>query len=248
MKPTLESWQPRYPELRIDMLSHLHPSIAQALAANRAEVWRQVATPIHPGLYTLPLLTAKACAQLDAEVVELERWALEHELALERPNSMNQYGVILDDIGYRDALAALVEEVVRPLAAVLFPEVGGASLDHHHGFIVNYGDERDRDLGFHVDDSEVTVNLCLGAEFEGGELYFQGRRCLWHLQDPPAADELIDYPHVPGIAVVHAGKHRHGAYPLFSGERRNLILWCRSTRVRSSGPQESCPRWCGAHR
>jgi len=33
------------------------------------------------------------------------------------------------------------------LSAVFFPEVGGATLDSHHGFVVEYGIDRDVDLG-----------------------------------------------------------------------------------------------------
>jgi hypothetical protein len=35
--------------------------------------------------------------------------------------------------------------------------------------------------GFHVDDSEVTLNVCLGKQFSGGELYFRGIRCENHV-------------------------------------------------------------------
>lgn len=31
--------------------------------------------------------------------------------------------------------------------AVFFPEVGGSTLDSHHGFVVEYGKDRDVDLG-----------------------------------------------------------------------------------------------------
>jgi hypothetical protein len=31
--------------------------------------------------------------------------------------------------------------------AVFFPEVGGSTLDSHHGFVVEYGRDRDVDLG-----------------------------------------------------------------------------------------------------
>lgn len=36
-------------------------------------------------------------------------------------------------------------------------------------------------LGFHVDDSEVTLNVCLGKHFTGGELFFRGVRCEKHV-------------------------------------------------------------------
>ncbi len=31
--------------------------------------------------------------------------------------------------------------------AVFFPEVGGSTLDSHHGFVAEYGKDRDVDLG-----------------------------------------------------------------------------------------------------
>ena len=74
-----------------------------------------------------------------------------------------------------------MKTVVNPISALLFPHVG-ATLDHHHGFIVEYALDKDVKLDFHVDDSEVTMNLCLGTEFEGGELYFGGVRCNHHQQ------------------------------------------------------------------
>lgn len=32
-----------------------------------------------------------------------------------------------------------------------------------------------------MDDSEVTLNVCLGNQFAGGELYFRGVRCDNHV-------------------------------------------------------------------
>lgn len=36
-------------------------------------------------------------------------------------------------------------------------------------------------VGFHGDDSEVTLNVCLGEQFTGGELFFHGVHCNKHL-------------------------------------------------------------------
>lgn len=32
-----------------------------------------------------------------------------------------------------------------------------------------------------MDDSEVTLNVCLGEQFSGGELFFRGVRCDKHV-------------------------------------------------------------------
>ena len=38
-----------------------------------------------------------------------------------------------------------------------------------HAFTVRYRENEDRMLDSHVDSSDVTLNLCLGGSFEGGE-------------------------------------------------------------------------------
>lgn len=49
-----------------------------------------------------------------------------------------------------------MKEYVQPFATILYPSVvGGAELDEHHGFVVEYELGKDINLGFHVDDSEV---------------------------------------------------------------------------------------------
>lgn len=41
------------------------------------------------------------------------------------------------------------------------------SLDSHHSFVVEYELNKDKDLDVHLDQSTLTVNVCLGKEFEG---------------------------------------------------------------------------------
>lgn len=87
-------------------------------------------------------------------------------------------------------------------------------------------DSRDKKLDFHVDDAAVTLNVCLGEEFTGGELYFGGVRCSRHVGRTKATeDEEIVFQHQVGTACLHLGKHRHQALPITSGRRLNLILW-----------------------
>lgn len=42
--------------------------------------------------------------------------------------------------------------------------------------------------GFHVDDSEVTLNVCLGKQFTGGDLFFRGVRCDKHVNSETHTD------------------------------------------------------------
>ena len=46
-------------------------------------------------------------------------------------------------------------QCVQPFATFLYPLLG-QGLDSHHGFVVEYELGKDINLGFHVDDSEVS--------------------------------------------------------------------------------------------
>lgn len=221
----------------------------------RREAVHDVVREVHPHVFVLPVLSAAYCDKLKLEAEAFQAWCESSRLDVHRPNSMNNYGTILDDFGFEDALQQLMQRYLRPIAGVLFPDCGGGSLDSHHGFLVEYDAEspgHDRALGFHVDDSEVTLNMCLGDEFTGGDLFMRGRRCDAHVQTGVAPGEAFRWEHRRGVGLLHQGRHRHGAHPIESGRRVNLILWMRSSSYRSnaartlgdSADAASCPSWC----
>ena len=195
-----------------------------------------------PGAFAVPLLSSEECVELLADIDR--RRSERADRSLGPPSSMHDHGVILADIGLGDWVDALLAERIRPLAAELLPEHHGATLDHHHAYLVEYSAQHDEDLGFHVDDSEVTLNLCLGEEpFSGAELVLLGRRCAAHRQTPVDPGERLEIEHEVGTAILHAGAHRHQVEPIRRGVRRNLIVWCRSSTARVA-PDEGCPAWC----
>lgn len=231
------------------------PALARLSADDLDPRWRAAEpmatlSAVGPDLWAFPLLRTSTCARLIAELDAIDAWCAVHHLLPERPNSMNRYGLILADFGLGGFVSDLREQVIAPLASRLFADCGGDRLDDHHAFIVEYQPQGDRDLGFHVDDAEVTLNLCLAGGFRGGELYFEGRRCLDHVDTASRPEESLRYAHQPGVALLHAGKHRHGALPIESGRRRNLIVWSRSAAARAREDalrqEGSCPDWCGA--
>jgi hypothetical protein len=103
---------------------------------------------------------------------------------------------------------------------------------------------KDVSLDFHADASDVTLNVCLGQEVTGGDLYFRGVRCALHQTTPWQPTEDFAIRHVPGRAILHRGRHRHGAQPIIRGKRSNLILWCSSSQQEQQDEQR-CPAWCG---
>ena len=194
------------------------------------------------------MLTDAACTRLLTETARFSAWLEGQGRPRPQPNSMNRHGVVLDDCGLAAGLARFVERRLRPLAAARFPDLGGATLDGHHAFSVEYALDGDTELGFHADDAEVTLNVCLGEDFAGGALSFRGLRCPGHLQDHERPDEVFELEHVPGVGVLHAGLHRHLARPLRAGRRVNLVIWCRSSSLRAERRRAggSCGPFCGA--
>lgn len=146
-----------------------------------------------------------------------------------RPNGMNRYGVILDQVGLEAAITGLVQDYVRPLGAMLFPElVGATDAEEHYAFTVQYAPGGDTELAKHGDASVVTLNLCLGRPgWRGGQLRFfdsggSGYTMLPHGNASAGSGDVEFY---PGMAVIHRGQHKHQALSLQAGERTNVIIW-----------------------
>ncbi|KAK1372822.1 2-oxoglutarate and Fe(II)-dependent oxygenase superfamily protein [Heracleum sosnowskyi] len=225
------------------------PSFLNAITENTEEGFRNIISEPSPGILTFDMLQPDFCKLLLDEVGNIENWLHETRFRIMPPNTMNAYGAVLDDFGLETMLAKLMEDFILPMSTIFFPEVGGATLDSHHGYIVEYGKDRDDHLDLHVDDSEVTLNVCLGEQFSGGELFFCGVRCDKHINVESEPGEIVTYSHVPGRAVLHRGRHRHGALSTTSGHRVNLLLWCQSSIFRQLRKYEKeAPSWCGACR
>ncbi|KAF4386379.1 hypothetical protein F8388_020006 [Cannabis sativa] len=243
----ISNYQPLHKEIyTMHPASTFVPSFLKAISDNTEESFRSIMSEPSQGVFTFQMLQSGFCKLLLSEVDNFEKWVTDVKFRIMRPNTMNKYGAVLDDFGLETMLDKLMESFIRPISKVFFPEVGGATLDSHHGFVVEYGKDRDVDLGFHVDDSEVTLNVCLGKQFSGGELYFRGTRCDKHVNTGSQPEEIFDYSHVPGQAVLHRGRHRHGARATTSGHRINLLLWCRSSVFREMKKyQKDFSNWCG---
>ncbi|VAH76737.1 unnamed protein product [Triticum turgidum subsp. durum] len=225
------------------------PTFLEAVRTNTEESIASIMTEPIAGVFSFAMLQPNFCDMLLEEVENFEKWVHAMKFKIMRPNTMNKYGAVLDDFGLEAMLNQFMEEFIAPISKVFYPEVGGGTLDSHHAFVVEYGKDRDVELGFHVDDSEVTLNVCLGKQFSGGELYFRGIRCENHVNSETQHEvhqEMYDYSHVPGRAVLHRGRHRHGARPTSSGLRMNLLLWCRSSVFREMKKyQMGFSSWCG---
>jgi hypothetical protein len=194
-----------------------------------------------PGVYSLEIFTQEFCQLL---VEEVDYAQANYNEFLTRPNGMNRYGMVLNELGLEPAITELQQKFIVPLQHALFGNEG-ACPDDHHCFIVRYKEGEDIGLDMHSDSSDVTLNVCLGREFDGATLTFCG--CVGNLDHRRRSHV---YTHRIGRAVIHLGRQRHGADDIVSGERLGLILWNTSqpwrktkeyTRLRSRAEAEDPP-------
>lgn len=147
----------------------------------------------------------------------------------------------LDTIGLGWVTDLLFRVFIQPVSLHLFARTeqlvdddvdsGPSTLDWRQGYIAGYsadpkeykGAQRHR-LVPHTDDSEVTLNCCLGDEFKGGSVEFYG------LRGTPEEGQFVGRIHRPdvGTAVIHSGRNLHAVSNVLSGDRYSLIVWARS--------------------
>ncbi|KAM3936889.1 2-oxoglutarate and iron-dependent oxygenase domain-containing protein 2 [Leptodactylus fuscus] len=176
-------------------------------------------------IYCFPVFVPQFCSDFIEELENFEKSQLEKG----RPNTMNNYGVLLNELGLDESfITPLREKYLRPLASILYPDWGGGCLDNHKAFVVQYSVDKDLDLSCHYDNSEVTLNVSLGKEFTDGNLYFSDMR-----EVPSNERRYIEVEHTIGHGILHRGQQVHGALPITSGERWNLIIWMRASVIRN---------------
>mmetsp|Transcript_141469 Transcript_141469/g.257107 ORF Transcript_141469/g.257107 Transcript_141469/m.257107 type:complete len:515 (+) Transcript_141469:50-1594(+) len=202
----------------------LDPGFARARRENTPEAWRSILQEHLTGeVFSFKLFTEAFCEQFVEEIFNFYKSGL----PARRPNSMNNYGIILNEIGLEPMINEL-QQMLQPIGELLFAGPGSA-WDGHHCFIVRYRSGEDLGLDMHTDDSDVTFNVCLGVDFTGATLEFCG-----HMGAPNHRKHTYTYRHVKGSCVCHLGRKRHGAEDIESGERLNLILWNHSLAYRES--------------
>ncbi|CAK9113543.1 unnamed protein product [Durusdinium trenchii] len=221
-------YEPLHPELfenpHENVRRWLAPTFLSAATAEHPN-FKDVLREETPGVFSFDLLSSEFCDLLLEEVDHAQKTARE---ALDRPNGMNRYGVVLNQLGLEPLITVIQQEYLMPLMASLFP-LESQECQDHHTFIVRYKADEDIGLDMHEDDSDVTLNACLGKDFEGATLSFCGL-----VTDDNHRKMQYTYKHEKGRAVIHLGRHRHGADNIQSGERVNFILWSVSETYRNS--------------
>ena len=106
-------------------------------------IWRNYCSEMSPGIFAFDFFSPLLCNMLINEVDTYEG----SNLPRRRPNTMNKYGLIVNEIGLHQFMTFLLDTYIRPLACIFYAsEVVVKGLDHHHSFVVEYAAE-DKDVG-----------------------------------------------------------------------------------------------------
>eukprot|EP01083_Nonionella_stella_P074000 200482_1 len=166
------------------------------------------------------------------------------EIELTRPNSMNNDGFVLAELGYDPLFEEFRRKWMSKITSSVYPFYlwCGESLDSIHAFTIRYADELDRNLSRHMDESQITFNLCLqNDDLVGSKIWFNGVR---DNRDP--IQENISVSLVSNDALMHVGQHWHRTENIQKGQRMNMVLWFRGSQCKKSISEfafEVCPQF-----
>ncbi|KAK1662171.1 hypothetical protein QYE76_050330 [Lolium multiflorum] len=227
------------------------PSFLRAIRGNTAESFMDIIHEvIAPSVYAFPMLRPVFCEMLMDEVENFLKWAHINKQKIMMPNTLDKHGsgVAISEIGMQGMLDELMKKFISPLSTVLFPGVGGGSLDSQHSFVVSYSGADSglvqKYAGMHMEGGHVVLNVCLGKQFTGGEMHFCGRRCANHMNSETHAEERVEYSHVRGQALLFHGNHRHYVHPTTTGFRANMTIWCKSSFYEEMMKSRKNFHWC----
>lgn len=189
------------------------------------DLWQEVSPGVYQGQFFDPERLAELRAYFDA--------AADADIPTRPPYGivLNRRGMMLDrrSEGFLAApdfqrfYQAVIDQYMRPIARLLFPEIMGYDTQSF-GFSIQYQAGMDTSLRLHTDASAVTLNINLntpGEEFTGSEVDFLD----------PNTRALNRLTFTPGMAMIHRGNVAHAAQPITSGERSNIVLWLYGDRM-----------------
>ena len=93
-----------------------------------------------------------------------------------------------------------------------------------------------------MDDSEVTLNVCLGNQFVGGELFFRGTRCEKHVNTATKSDVLLFFFWVAFFSYNCLMANWNNCFLTKSGD-----IWLLSCTGASCTSPWTPPPWCQSY-
>jgi hypothetical protein len=186
---------------------------------NKENSWQQIAT----GVFLAQLFNKEQCISM---LQAMRDQSDGDSFRQSQPNSMQEYGLVLDDPALAGKIARLANEQLKEKIRCLFPNFPHYKFSEHYAFLTSYGEDANQDLSLHVDASHLTLNICLDSNVQGADLVFTGARCRKHVDEAPDKHP-VSVRFRRGDALLHLGNQRHFVTPLNSGRRHNLVVWYR---------------------
>ena len=165
-------------------------------------------------IFEFPLVTQAFCDMVIGLAEEKNVWMTD------RHQAYPAVDVELGPLGIEEMYSRVIHDFVAPIAKELW-KLEGDWVDNPfaENFLIRYRPEDQSHLYLHHDFSHWTMGVRLNDDFEGGGTFFQrlGKTII---------------PTRNGNAFIHPGMvtHRHGARPIWSGQRYILISFIRSSR------------------
>jgi len=234
IKEVAETYIPKHPELRFFKESYLTQSFRDAVRYKSPLPILTKASKL-TDLFTLQIFSEDFLRKLFEELKHAETF----DIPWTRPNSMNNQGFLLLQLGFEDFINEFLQKWFIPLASMIYPQWEAAYLDSVHAFTVKYETGGDLILDPHMDQSQLTLNTHIGGIHKGSRVKFNG---VLH-DSNSLQNEHIEVEQKPGMSLLHVGQHWHESTPLESGERYNLIFWFRSRKSLQS-PYEKFREQC----
>lgn len=188
------------------------------------DLWQEIVPGVYQCQFFAPAHLAKLREYLDR--------AADANIPTRAPYGivLNRKGAMLDSRseGYLAAPSfqqfyqAIMDQYMRPVARMLFPEIVGYD-SQTFGFSIQYQAGMDTSLRLHTDASAVTMNINLNLadeHYTGSEVDFYD----------PTSGKVNRIRFEPGMALIHRGNIAHAAQPITQGTRTNFVFWLYGER------------------
>lgn len=163
-------------------------------------------------IHLIPFFTPFFCNDL----IEYATNYPENKWGSQRHPDYPTYDVELNSIGLGVVYERFLIEYIYPLLEYIYNErivddKTGMPKVLSESFLIHYHPEKSSHLNCHVDSGEISLNISMNDEFNGGGTYF------------PKYKELIQPQTGWGVAHPAGFSHKHGAKNVLEGNRFQLV-------------------------
>ena len=109
----------------------IDPALLEAIDSKNASALEALMRPEVEGVHSFQLFSDEFCRMFLEELDNYHATGL----PIDRPNSMNNYGIIVNNIGMQPVIGALQRSVLQPIANLLHPSTASIGRFHRNSFV-----------------------------------------------------------------------------------------------------------------